>query len=80
MGYDIIDSQDYFIHLVTCRITYPGSKLRTIKYLYRHYKNSVIAQTIYRYLDKIEATLIPIAEEITFNHSIMSVVIWVMRC
>jgi transposase len=69
MGYGTIDPKGYFKHLVTCRITYPGSKLRTVDYLYRHYKINVSAQTIYRYLDKIETTLKPIAEHITFEHT-----------
>jgi len=69
MGYDVIDPDGYFKHLVTCRITYPGSKLRTTEYLYRHYKINVSAQTIYRYLDKVEMSLKPLAEQITFNYT-----------
>jgi hypothetical protein len=69
MGYGKIDPKGYFKHLVTCRITYPGSKLRTIEYLYRHYKVAVSAQTIYRYLDKIEGSIKPLAEELTYGHA-----------
>lgn len=69
MGYEQIDPEGYFKHLVTCRITYPGSKLRTIEYMYRHYKISVSAQTIYRYLDKIKESIKPLAEQITFDYT-----------
>ena len=69
MGYDTIDPGGYFKHLVTCRITYPGSKLRTIEYLSRHYKIAVSAQTIYRYLDRIEESIKPLAEGLTYRHA-----------
>lgn len=41
----------YFENLVLCRIIYPGSKLKTVYYLSRHFNQSVSEQTIYRAMD-----------------------------
>jgi transposase len=69
IGYDKIDTSIYFKHLVICRIAYPGSKLRTIEYLSRHHNIEVSVHTIYRYMDKIEADVKPLVEQITFEHT-----------
>lgn len=68
IGYDKIDPNGYFRHLVTCRITYPGSKLRTIGYMKRHYKIDLSAQIIYRYLDQIDDSIKKQVEGITYQH------------
>lgn len=68
IGYDIVDPQGYFKHLVTCRIAYPGSKLRTVEYMKRHYKVDLSAQTIYRYLDNISDNTKSQVEQITYNY------------
>lgn len=68
IGYDKIDPKGYFRHLVTCRITYPGSKLRTIQYMSRHYKIDLSAQTIYRYLDQLDDSMKKEVELITYQY------------
>jgi transposase len=40
-------------HLVISRLLYPGSKLRTIEYLSRHYQEHYPMSSVYRYLDKL---------------------------
>lgn len=67
IGYDKIDPGGYFRHLVTCRIAYPGSKLRTVDYMKRHYKVDVSAQTIYRYLDNISESTKKEVEQVTYS-------------
>ncbi len=68
IGYNQIDPKGYFRHLVTCRITYPGSKLRTIQYMKRHYKVDLSAQTIYRYLDHLDDAMKKQVESITYQY------------
>ena len=68
IGYNKIDPKGYFRHLVTCRITYPGSKLRTILYMKRHYKIDLSAQTIYRYLDQLDDSMKRQIEQITYQY------------
>ncbi|MEM9545844.1 MAG: IS1634 family transposase [Bacteroidota bacterium] len=68
IGYDKIDPKGFFRHLVTCRITYPGSKLRTIQYMKRHYKVDLSAQTIYRYLDHLDESMKREVELITYQY------------
>ena len=68
IGYNQIDPKGYFRHLVTCRITYPGSKLRTIQYMKRHYKVDLSAQTIYRYLDHLNDSMKKQVESITYQY------------
>lgn len=68
MGYGQIDPDGYFRHLVTCRITYPGSKLETVDYMKRHYKVDVSAQSIYRYLDHLTDQIKEQIEQITYNY------------
>jgi len=68
MGYDQVDPQGLFGHLVCCRITYPGSKLRTVQYMSRHYKVDVSAQTVYRYLDRLDESTKTQVEQITYQH------------
>ena len=58
--YDIIfpiESKSYFKELVLCRIIYPGSKLRTVGYLSRHFNKIVSEQTIYRAMDSLDEML-----------------------
>ena len=49
-----IPVKSYFKDLALCRIIYPGSKLRTVGYLSRHFHKTVSEQTIYRALDSLD--------------------------
>lgn len=61
--------QPYFIDLVLCRIIYPGSKLRTVYYLARHFNHRVSEQTIYRSMDNLDDQLKESVESCTFNRA-----------
>lgn len=58
-----------FRHLVIARLAYPGSKLKTIDYLYRYFGESLEIDTVYRFLDKLNDKLKPQVEEIAFAHT-----------
>lgn len=70
-----------FRHLVISRLFSPGSKLKTVDYLYRYQGVSYDVNKVYRYLDKLclrEATsctsgIKDEVERITFRHSKLSV-------
>lgn len=56
-------------HLVITRLVYPGSKLKTVDYLFR-YKGFLIGiDTIYRFLDKLNITYKQKAEAIALAHT-----------
>ena len=59
----------HFRDLVLCRIIYPGSKLRTVVYLSRHFNKSVSEQTIYRAMDQLDDQLKENVEACTFNRT-----------
>lgn len=59
----------YFKDLVLCRNIYPGSKLRTVAYLSRHFNKTVSEQTIYRAMDGLDDRLKQTIETCTFNRA-----------
>jgi len=59
----------YLKALVVSRIVMPGSKLRTIEYLQRHTKITVGVHAIYKYMNKLNETVINKIQGITFNHT-----------
>lgn len=61
--------KSYFEDLVLCRIIYPGSKLRTVSYLSRHFNKSVSEQTIYRAMDELNDQLKLKIEECTYSRA-----------
>jgi len=82
IGYDVIDS-DLFRHLVVSRLANPGSKLKTIDYLFRYQGIKLSIDKIYRFLDNLcyrkdrnkadKSTVQPDiksqVEQITFEHT-----------
>jgi transposase len=76
IGYNGIDS-DIFRHLVITRLYNPGSKLKTIDYLYRYQGISYSIDKIYRFLDNLchydelfeSQGIKSEVEEITFCHT-----------
>lgn len=52
IGYGSIENE-LFRHLVITRLFHPGSKLKTIDYLYRYQALSYSADRIYRFLDEL---------------------------
>jgi len=59
----------YFRDLTLCRIIYPGSKLRTVYYLLRHFNIQVSEQTIYRSMDTLDVSLKEQIEKCTFERA-----------
>jgi transposase len=59
----------HFRDLVLCRVIYPGSKLRTVDYLSRHFKTHVSAQTIYRSMDQLDDSLKKQIEDCVFRRA-----------
>jgi hypothetical protein len=58
-----------FRHLVVSRIVFPGSKLKTMEYLRLFHQVEVPRDQIYRFLDKLEASLKPKVEGIVYRYS-----------
>lgn len=69
IGYAQLNNDSYFHDLVLCRLVYPGSKLKTIKYFKRHLNKDISVYTIYRYLDELHSSLKEEIEQITFEHT-----------
>lgn len=61
--------KSYFVDLVLCRIIYPGSKLKTVEYLSRHFNKSVSEQTIYRAMDELDEDFKVEIEKCTFKRA-----------
>lgn len=68
IGFDQI-KEEIFRHLVITRLYQPGSKLKTIDYLYRFMGISKSVDEIYRFLDKLSRGLKSQIEEIAFLHT-----------
>lgn len=62
-------SDEMFRHLVLSRLTFPLSKLKTSEYLLRYQNIVVDADSIYRYLDKLEAQQ-EVVQRISFEHTL----------
>lgn len=60
---------NYFKNLVLCRIVYPGSKLKTVKYFKQHLNLEVSVYSVYRFMDELESEMKQIIEDITFEHT-----------
>jgi transposase len=59
-----------FRHLVISRVLYPGSKLKTIEYLSRHYQEHYSTSAVYRYLDKINKKYKEQIQQISYRHTL----------
>lgn len=68
IGFNSI-SEEFFRHLVICRLAFPVSKLKTVDYLYRFQGISLDIDAVYRFLDKIDHTYKEKAEQIAFAHT-----------
>jgi hypothetical protein len=61
--------EELFRHLVISRLYQPGSKLKTIDYLYRFLGIDKNVDEIYRFLDKLSSGLKEQIEDIAFAHT-----------
>jgi len=68
IGFSAIDD-DLFRHLVIARLVYPGSKLKTIDYLYRYQGGLFNKDRIYRFLDALNNKYKDQVQEIAFRHT-----------
>jgi transposase len=59
-----------FRHLVLTRIVYPGSKLKTIRYLEEYQGKTHSIYQVYRYLDKLHSKQKERVERISFEHTL----------
>jgi len=68
LGYAAVP-ESLFRHLVITRLAHPGSKLKTIDYLYRFQGIRISIDTIYRFLDKLHNRYKEPIERIAFEHT-----------
>jgi len=68
IGYSAIDLP-LFRHMVISRLVYPGSKLKTIDYLYRYQGIHLKVDSLYRFMDKLKGDLKERVEQIAFTHT-----------
>ena len=61
--------EELFRHLVIARLAYPGSKLKTVDYLYRYQGITIGIDTVYRFLDKLHSKLKDAIEQIAYQHT-----------
>jgi transposase len=59
-----------FRHLVISRVLYPGSKLKTIEYLSRHYQEHYSTSSVYRYLDKLNKEYKEQIQQLSYRHTL----------
>jgi transposase len=68
IGFSII-KEELFRHLVITRLSHPGSKLKTVDYLYRFAGIETSIDQIYRFLDKLQGKLKIQVEDIAYSHT-----------
>lgn len=69
IGFNAI-KEDLFRHLVISRLAFPLSKLKTVDYLYRYQGVSIDIDSVYRFLDKLNATHKAQVEQITYKRTL----------
>lgn len=58
-----------FRHLVITRLVYPGSKLKTVDYLFRYKGIYTNKDRIYRYMDRFNLSYKQLAIDLTYSHT-----------
>jgi len=69
IGFNLI-KEGLFRDLVIARVVYPGSKLKTIEYLSRHFQRKYSISSVYRYLDTINDSYKDILQDISYKHTL----------
>ncbi len=69
VGFDMI-KESLFRDLVISRVVYPGSKLKTIEYLSRHFQRNYSMSSVYRYLDTINDSYKNLLQDISYQHTL----------
>jgi len=68
IGFGVIP-EPLFRDIVVARLVYPSSKLKTADYLHRYRGKTVSAQSIYRFLDRLNEHYRRQAQEVAYRHS-----------
>jgi hypothetical protein len=68
IGFDAIP-EPLFRDIVIARLVYPTSKLKTVDYLYRYQGKTVSPDSIYLFLDRLNARYADQAQRIAYRHS-----------
>ena len=68
IGFNAIP-EPLFRDIVVTRLVYPTSKLKTVDYLYRYRGKTVSAQSIYRFLDRLNNEYARQAKGIAYEHT-----------
>lgn len=68
MGFSQIPDE-LFRHLVIARLCYPGSKLKTVDYMYRYQGIKQSVSALYASLDRLHSRYKDQIEEIVYNHT-----------
>lgn len=68
IGFNIV-KEELFRHIVIARLAYPASKLKTVDYLYRYRGINIEADTVYRFLDKLNDKYKDDVEKIAFKYT-----------
>ena len=68
IGFGVIP-EPLFRDIVLARLVYPTSKLKTADYLFRYRGKTVSAQSIYRFLDRLNEHYSRQAQEVAYRHS-----------
>jgi hypothetical protein len=68
IGFDVIP-EPLLRDVVIARLVYPTSKLKTVDYLYRYRGKTISAQSIYRFLDRLNEHYSRQAQEVAYRHS-----------
>ena len=69
IGFNAI-KDDLFRHLVLTRLCYPVSKLKTTDYLFKYQGLLIDVESIYRYLDKLNAKQKQTVQQISYQHTL----------
>lgn len=69
IGYNKIIENDFLKNLVLCRIVYPGSKNKTVKYFKRHLNKDISVYSVYRFMDKFHSRYKEAIKSQTFRHT-----------
>lgn len=69
IGFGVIP-EPLFRDMVIARLVYPSSKLKTADYLFRYRGKTISAQSIYRFLDRLNAHHSRHVQEVAYRHSL----------
>jgi len=69
IGFNQIEDNEIFRHLVLARLVYQGSKLKLTQYLRRYEHKTISVHRIYRFMDRLNSRYKETVETIAFEHT-----------